>query len=265
MRYVGIDLAWGERNTTAVAVLQGSDDPVQGAALIAIAESLLTDADILQFCDEHDNGGGFVIGIDAPLLVPNATGRRPCEATLSRCLRSFEAGPHPANRTLLAGKDGTIRGERIAQAFVNRDIPHTPYLDTLPHPPRAVFEVFPHPAHVVLFNLTKTLKYKARPNRSREDRLAEMRRYVAYLFALQNADPPLRFAPEVWNPLATIDDTLKGAPLKTREDVLDAITCAYIALYRTRWGDTKSTVVGDLESGYIVTPVTKELRACFSE
>jgi predicted RNase H-like nuclease len=83
------------------------------------------------------------------------------------------------------------------------------------------------------------------------------------LSLLQNADPPLRFAPDVWSPLATVEDTLKGAALKTREDGLDAITCAYIALYHARWGDTKSTVVGDMEVGYIVTPVTEELRACF--
>ena len=265
MRYVGIDLAWGERNTTAVAVLQGQDDPKAGAKLIAFAPALLSDADVLGFCAEHDDGGRYVVGIDAPLLVPNQTGRRPCEATLSRCLRSYEAGPHPANRTLIAQSDGTIRGERLAQAFVQRDIPHTPYLNTLSTPPRAVFEVFPHPAHVVLFDLAKTLKYKARPDRTRDNRIGEMRRYIAYLSDLQTAVPSLTLPPDLWNPLATIEGTIKGTDLKIREDVLDAITCAYITLHRTRFGDEKSAVVGDLKEGYIVTPVTDALRHCFAK
>jgi predicted RNase H-like nuclease len=257
-RYVGIDLAWGEKNTTAVVVLEG-------AAPVAAADALGGDADILAFVDAWDDGGELFVAIDAPTLVPNESGRRPCEAVLSSCLRKYEAGPHPSNRSRLAAPDGTVRGERIVAALAERGIAHTPYLDTLPAPARAAFEVFPHPAHVALFGLAKTLKYKAKPGRPLDARLAEFRRYAALLDGLRDADPPLHLPIDGPLAFARRDPAgfATGAALKRHEDLLDALTCAYVALYRHRWGDDRCPVVGDLVSGYIVTPATEAMRECF--
>ena len=272
MRYVGIDLAWGDKNTTAVVVLEAreANDPAGGATLLATAEALASDDDILAFVDAHDNGNGLLVAIDAPLIVPNVTGRRPCEAVLSACLAKVQAGPHPANRVRLATRNGTIRGERIAAALALRSLPQTPFLETLPagQPPRAVFEVFPHPAHVALFGLTKTLKYKAKPGRTIETRLAEFAHYTDLLRGLVAADPPLALPPESSAWLARDLPLLALTALKRHEDALDALTCAYVALYHHRWGssgtDGRSVVVGDLASGYIVTPADEAMRACFS-
>lgn len=263
VRYMGIDLAWGSRNTSAVVVLEG--DPNRGATLLAAAEALGGDDEILAFVDRWDTGGGALIALDAPTIVPNETGRRPCETILSRCLAKAQAGAHPANRTLLAGPDGTVRGERIAAALAAQGFPQTPFLNTLAadKPPRAAFEVFPHPAHVALFGLDKTLKYKAKPKRTVETRHAEFRRYAAFLAALRHADPPL-FLPEDSDFQVGRDTTaLLPAALKRHEDTLDALTCAYVALYRHRWGDERCSVVGDLEAGFIVTPVTDAMKTCF--
>lgn len=263
MRYIGIDLAWGEKNTTAVVVLEGTPDA--GAAPVAAADALTDDASILSFVDAWDDGAGLLVAIDAPTIVPNETGRRPCEAVISACLRRHEAGAHPSNRSRLAAPDGTIRGERLVAALAERGIAHTPYLAARPEPVRAAFEVFPHPAHVALFGLEKTLKYKAKPGRSLEGRIAEFRRYASLLTALSAADPTLRlpfdggllaFAARDPGVFGT------GAALKRHEDLLDALTCAYVALYRHRWGDEKCPVVGDLTHGYIVTPATGAVRAC---
>ena len=49
------------------------------------------------------------------------------------------------------------------------------------------------------------------------------------------------------------------------EDALDAITCAYVALYRHRWGDARCPVVGDPATGYIVTPATDAMATCFRD
>lgn len=264
MRYIGIDLAWGEKNTTAAVVLEGT--PADGAAPIAAADALADDGSILAFVDAWDDGGGLLVAIDAPTLVPNETGRRPCEAAISACLRRQEAGAHPSNRSRLAAPDGTIRGERIVAALSGRGVAHTPYLDTLVPPPRAAFEVFPHPAHVALFGLEKTLKYKAKPGRSLEGRLAEFRRYAALLAGLADGDPPLRLPAAGPLAFAARDPAAfaTGAALKRHEDLLDALTCAYVALYRHRWGDERCPVVGDLTNGYIVTPATAGTRACLS-
>jgi hypothetical protein len=124
-----IDLAWGSKTPRRRSCWTASD---LGATLIASPDSLLTDDEILAFVRDNDTGGGLLVAIDAPTIVPNETGRRPCEATLSRCMAKAQAGPHPANRTLLSGADGTVRGERIAAALAAQGLPQTPYLDSLP-------------------------------------------------------------------------------------------------------------------------------------
>ncbi len=265
MRYIGIDLAWGGKNTTAAAALEG--DPFQGATLVAAADALLTDEEILAFVAGNDSSDGLLVAIDAPTIVPNETGRRSCEALLSRCMAKSQAGPHPANRTLLSGPDGTVRGERIAAALSEYGVPQTPYLAALPgdKPMRAAFEVFPHPAHVALFGLERTLKYKAKSKRTWETRQAEYRRYAAFLLALRDADPPL-FLPADTSFQADREITsLKPAALKRHEDTLDALTCAYIALYYHRWRDERCAILGNLETGFIVTPVNDAMRICFSQ
>lgn len=262
MRYIGIDLAWGARNTTAVfALASAGDAPTAGAAYLAHADALTDNAAITDFVAACDDGGGLLIAVDAPTLVPNETGRRPCEDILSRCLRRVEAGPHPANRRLLGDADAQVRGETLVALLAARlGVSHTPYFAATE--PRAVFEAFPHPAHVALFGLEKTLKYKAKPGRTKESRHGEFRRYAAFLEALRTADPPLLLAPawECTDPAAFATEAL----LKRYEDTLDALTCAYVALHRHRWGDERSAVVGDLVRGYVVTPATEEMRDCFA-
>ncbi len=269
MRYIGIDLAWGTKNTTAAVALQGIDpsgDPADGAELIACNDALTDNDSIVAFVREWGGAsGGVLVGIDAPLLVPNQTGRRPCETILSRCMARAQAGPHPANRNLVAtGPESTVRGETLVARFAEElKIAHTPYLDASSAPLRACFEVFPHPAHVALFDLDKTLKYKIKPNRPRETRLSEFERYVRFLTGLGASDPPLSLTAPASDWLRCDPAEQTPVALKRFEDALDALTCAYVALYRHRWGDARCPVVGDLSNGYIVTPATETMSACF--
>jgi hypothetical protein len=66
VRFVGIDLAWGGRRPSGVAVL----DP-DG---VVVAEGWATaDEEIIGFLAEHDQGGA-VVALDAPLVVGNRRG-----------------------------------------------------------------------------------------------------------------------------------------------------------------------------------------------
>ena len=47
---------------------------------------------------------------------------------------------------------------------------------------------------------------------------------------------------------------VRGKSLKGYEDTLDSLICAYVGLYHWYWGDEKSEVIGNLKTGYIVTP-----------
>ncbi len=259
MRFVGIDLAWGRRNTTAAVAL--SRHPHNGSLdATAEADALTDDEAILDFVRQADDGGGLVIGIDAPLDVPNETGERPVEAALRRCFGPYQAGAHPANRRLYKGD---IRGERLAERLsaefsIQNDFHFPPGDGTV----RRCLEVFPHPAHIVLFGLTRTLKYKARTGRDLVTRHAEFARLVEGIRSLAQTTPSLHPPDWLLPPLSA----LRASALKRYEDRLDALMCAYIAAYFWHWGEgDRCTVIGDKQTGYVITPTTPALRQCLEK
>src|SRR3984885_5781066 len=143
MPFFWLDLAWGEKNNTGVAVVDSDGRLLHvGAAhddaSIAAAVEPYFSADCL-------------VAIDAPLIVRNPTGARPCETALNRDFHSFEAGAHPANTENPAFK--SPRGARIAEAL-------TVDINPAASSTRRGIEVYPHPATVALLGLEKTLKYK---------------------------------------------------------------------------------------------------------
>lgn len=251
LRFIGLDLAWSPRNRSGAAAIEGDE---AGGTLVDVA-LLGDDADVLAYIDRHAGAGPAVVAVDAPLRVPNTAGRRPAEAAISAAFRRYEAGAHPANRRRLAF-DGEVRGEALVQALAAHGFAHTAGIEAGVRD-RRVVEVFPHPAMVAIFGLDRTLKYKARPNRSHGARLSEWRRYQALLRGLTAADPPLHGH----QPLLDIDPAaLRPARLKDYEDQVDALMCAYIGLYAARWGASRCRVFGTLDEGSIFTPVPAEMR-----
>lgn len=253
-RYIGVDLAWSARNRSGAAVLAGGPE---GAALAEPPALLGGLEEIVGYIERHAGDGPAIVAVDAPLWVPNAEGRRPAEAELTAAFRSYEAGAHPANRRLLA-RDGVVRGEQLVAALAGLARPFR-HVDRVAagEDGRLVTEVFPHPAMVAIFELGRTLKYKARPGRGADERLAAWAAYHARLRGLGAADPPLR------GPLPLLDAKvaeLRPARLKDHEDMVDALFCAYIALYAHRWGAARCRTFGDMERGYIFTPVPAEMR-----
>jgi predicted RNase H-like nuclease len=249
---VGLDLAWSPRNPTGAAVISGD---IYGGMLIETA--LLGDLEqIVAFVARHAGDGPALVAVDAPLRVPNAAGRRPAEALLGQVFRRYDAGAHPANRGLPAFRGG-VRGEQLVEALAAHSIVHDRATIEAGVAARQVVEVYPHPAMVALFELDKTLKYKARPGRSMATRRAAWRSYQQHLLGLASADPPLR-GHAAW--LAADVDQLSGRRLKDYEDQTDAIMCAYIALYAFRWGAARCRAFGSLEEGSIFTPVPESMR-----
>lgn len=239
MFYVGIDLAWGDRKPTGLAVL---DD---AGALVALA-SVRTDAEIYAALEQFV-AGPCLVAMDAPLVVKNATGNRPAEQQLNRDFAAFQAGAHPSN----TGKPEFAQLPRAARVAEHLD------LDIDPHSTqgRRAIEVYPHPATVALFRLGRTLKYKNKPGRTVEGLKAELQTLIAHLTALATADPPLQLGSSAtWtNLVASVDAATRKSELRLAEDQVDAVVCAYVAAYAVR-RPRDVTVYGDLAEGYIVTP-----------
>jgi predicted RNase H-like nuclease len=252
-RYIGLDLAWAERNATGAATLRGGPS---GATLVGQPE-LLHDLDaIVAYVAAQAGAGPAIVAVDAPLRVPNSAGRRRAEAELSAAFRAYQAGAHPANRTLLArGVNGAVRGEQLVERL--RDHGFQP-ADRIAAgaPGRLITEVYPHPAMVAIFNLERTLKYKARPGRLLAERLAAWECYQGGVRSLAAADPPLHGDLRL---LAVDVAGMPGAALKRYEDRIDALFCAYIALYAHRWGAARCRTFGSLAEGWIFTPVPAQM------
>lgn len=251
---IGIDLAWSARNDTGIAALHWSES--DRAARLIDCRLARSDEDILAAVKSVDNPH-IVVAIDAPTVVPNIEGRRPADSKISAAFQRFRAGAYPANRRLLATHLGDqVRGEVITQRLESElQIIHRAEIDPRT-PMRQCFEAFPHPAMVVLFQLERTLPYKARADRSLADRLTA---FTEYHRLIRDQLTALEPAILLTDSLATLLDDLAlphtPTALKRHEDQLDALLCAYIALYYWYWGAERCHIFGSFREGYTVTPI----------
>lgn len=237
MHYVGVDLAWGQRNPTGVAVLDGD-------GVLVHVSAAGDDDDVLAQIGPYV-AGPCVVAVDAPLVVTNPTGTRPCETALNRDFRHYDAGAHPANTGLAWFADGG-RGARLCRALS---------LDLDPRSPstRRALEVYPHAAAVVLFGLDRTLKYKQKQGRDVALLQSELLRLVGLIEGL----PDVCLDHPDWRRLTTtVGTATRKSELRRAEDPIDAVLCAYVArFFLTRPGEV--TIYGEPSTGCIVTPTPR--------
>jgi predicted RNase H-like nuclease/ppGpp synthetase/RelA/SpoT-type nucleotidyltranferase len=223
--YLGIDLAWGEKNPTGIAVL---DDSCRLLRLSAVTTDAAIEATVAAYAD-----GRVIAGIDSPLVVTNPTGSRPAEQALSADFRKFHAGTHPSNTGKPEFAHGT-RGARVAER-----------LGLVVH--ETALEVYPHAALVALFDLDGILTYKDKRGRDLPHLRSELLRLMGLVESLVTTD-------QTWaNLRAAVEGATRKSDLRVAEDQVDAVVCAYVAWYADRHPD-RVTAYGDEETGIIVTP-----------
>ncbi len=188
--------------------------------------------------EAQENAG---IGIDAPTVIPNATGMRIADRLAHSLYGKYHAGAYPASRARSFWK----RTTGLSSALVKMGFGHGDDLS-----PRGAgrfqIEVHPHAASVQLFVLDRIIKYK---KGLLVDRALELQRFRELLLQrLPSLVPKLDLSalPEV--PVSS------GRALKAVEDQLDAVLAAYIAAYWWYWGRERNEVLGNARLGYIVVP-----------
>ncbi|RYV52960.1 DUF429 domain-containing protein [Pengzhenrongella frigida] len=244
MAYIGLDLAWGRNARTGLAAL----DP---AGRLTASGAVRTDDEIAAFVAEHAPGE-VVAAIDAPLVVPNLTGRRVCEALVAQEFGRYHAGAYPANRS--RPYFDPPRAATLAERFGWDVDPGTTPLSGS----SVAIEVYPHPAMVTLFGLATVLPYKAKPGRD----VGSLR--AAFILLLDHlertCEDPLQLSRSArWAGLRRAAATAeRKSQLGAIEDEVDAILCAYLAWL---WGrqDRRMRVLGDVTGGYIVIPGTAQV------
>ena len=244
IRFIGIDLAWSDRNPSGFAVLRG--DSLKGGVRLTETALVHSDKDIRDAVKLASGDTDCLLAIDGPIIAPNAAGTsRACDKAVSRDFGRFHAGTYPANREL------SVRPIRLRKALQRDGFSPDPSLPS--HSPcRRQLEIFPHPAQVVLFHRKRIIKYKKGPVASKRAGLTELiesvRKYLC------NETPPLLDSPALTALFDTDISALRGRMMKNFEDRVDALLCAYMAAYYWRWREERCRVYGDVKAGYIICP-----------
>lgn len=231
--YIGIDLAWGEKNFSGFCVSQQ-----EGQKLKIIDIKLLKSIDeILQEIQKYKDFKTY-IGVDAPLVVPNETGNREIEKNFNKDFAQYKISMLPANKKLLTKYSPKIRSielfEKLSELGYKRDYEND----------KVIFEVYTHSTIAMCFHNHSILPYKRKKGRSLEFIKEQLGLYKKYL--LKEFHSHTIFKEEILS--------LKGQKVKDYEDMLDSITCAY-AMWYCRDNDAKFYQVEGVNT--FVTPVSK--------
>jgi predicted RNase H-like nuclease len=190
-----------------------------------------------------------LIAVDAPTLIPNATGARVPDRLTHKYFGRYHAGCYPAN----LDRPFASRTVGFGLSLEQRGFVHAPTIETQ-QSGRYQIEVYPHPAMVHLFRLNSILKYKKGRLAGRKAELIKLRHYI--LEILPQLTPRLTLSSSDRSRFALLPfpEKMTGDALKTVEDQLDSLVCAYIGAYWWHWGKERNWVLGDLSTGYLVIP-----------
>ena len=220
-RLIGIDLAWSKRNGTGCVELAWDGEELS-LSRVKLCGSI---KEIVEWINPSD--GDWVVAVDAPLVVKNKTGRRDADADVSDRYRKFEAGAYPTNLTLLSEDHRGGQLLRTLEACNGQVVEQAADASGS----RLVFETYPHAVMVELFPLARTIKYKKGRVVQRRSGQRELAEEIRAHLCSEAANPRLRIDSELADLLREPDPILKGRDLKSREDKLDGLICAYTAAW----------------------------------
>ena len=162
-------------------------------------------------------------------------------------MRDFRCGAHAANTSNLAcfGPDAGIW--RLVRLLHERGYIQSPDSVVEKTSGRFFFECYPHPALLGLFDLKRTIAYKVRHRD-----LQSWKGLLQMISTLGESSVPVQNVAEFF--------PASMPHQKVNEDAVDSFVAAYVAAWLFEHGYERSMVLGDLTSGYIVTPVSDATR-----
>lgn len=245
-RYIGIDLAWahgGARakpNETGVAAIDRSGAVIDCGWTRGIEETM-------DWLARTAVDGSTLAFVDAPLVVDNPAGQRPCERDVGRRYGRWKVSANSTNQNS-RHQAGVLLRERLeASGWAYDDGRGGPPADGL-----VMSECYPYTTLVGAEELgydQERPRYK-RPGRRppqgwRATRADTCDDLITRLAALAEADPPLLLASHpVSHQLMTEPSPERDALYKHREDLIDALLCAWTAALWSRHGLTRCQVLG---------------------
>ena len=172
--FIGIDAAWKPQNSSGVAIARGSSEE---ATLVDLAYPD-THADVAAVVEKF-LGENTVVCIDAPLIATNPRGTcRDCERDIGREFGRFHASAHVMNQP----KFESYGLGHLVRMLENLGFSHGVEAKHIRTDDLRMFEVYPHPAHIRLFDRKRIIGYKrGRGVAQQRAGLAELRELTAQL------------------------------------------------------------------------------------
>jgi predicted RNase H-like nuclease len=231
---LGIDAAWTETNASGLAL---AAETSAGWELVAVApsyQSFISDSggrcvdsipkapDLLEACQNRLGRPVNIVAIDMPLSNKPIIGRRAADDAVSRAYGGRKCGTH----TPSSKRPGKI-SDNLRKGFALAGYP----LLTTAMSASGLIEVYPHPALIELATAPERLKYKVGKARNYWPSLspAERRQMLLRSWA-EIAHLLEREIRGVITSLPTLGVNPTGVQLKSFEDILDAIVCAWVAI-----------------------------------
>lgn len=245
MKFIGIDLGW----TSGFSGLCCLHWELNQLRVLDLARKRPLE-EVLDWIDSWVSPPEpALVAVDAPTLIPNATGMRLPDKLTHRYFGRYHAGCYPAN----LNRPFASRTVGFGLSLEQRGFVHAPAIDPQASG-RYQIEVFPHPAMVHLFRLNSILKCKKGRLAERKAELIQLVHYI--LEILPQLTPSLALSASDCSRLALLPfpKRMTGNALKAVEDRLDSLICAYIGAYWWYWGRERNWVLGDISTGYLVVP-----------
>lgn len=246
MRYLGIDLAWGEGSQTKPPNRSGVVALAPDGRIVSAGWTIGLDGarEWIETNAEEDT----LVFVDAPLLIDNEDGQRLPERQVGQRYGKWWVS---ANSTNI--KSPRQAGVHLRQHLETRGWRYDDGLDGPPEHGRVISECYPYTAIVGAPDLhydDKRPRYKRAPKGVRGSEAWSLRtsacdELIKRLAALSCSEVPIDLLshPETAALVETCSPTV-AAQYKQREDLLDAAICAWTAAMWHRFGEARCQVLG---------------------
>jgi len=249
---IGFDSAWTDNPKAPGAVCSIRID--RGAATFK-EPSLASFSEALAFIrDEQSNVDLCLVALDQPTIVPNMTSMRPVDRVAASVISWLGGGVQPANRS----KVGMFDDDAPIWSFKTKlEATEDPELARAATHGLFLIEVFPALAIISLelafFGRLKAPRYN--PQRRKTFKLLDWHAVVEAVRIYGRRSNIVGLAK--W-----LDDTEeRERPTKSDQDKLDSAICAVVGYHWLLADRRASLMIGDLNAGYMITPVAPETLA----
>lgn len=249
---VGIDAAWTSAGSSGVAIVEVT---AAGAELVAAAPSYAAFCDLKVGAEidwRNTKGGPFdaadilgvsarltgrlpdVIAIDMPLSTETISRRRVADNLVSSAFGAMGAGTHSPSEQRPGAHGQRLQGALEKEGYVLQT--NDRYTDG-----KRLIEVYPHPALIRLCESDRRLPYKASKCSKYWPGVAAADRRKSLLQAWEEIAE--RLEGRIAGSRAAVSEAIRSCrAMKSVEDVIDAIVCAWVGVC---FSNAEATSFGD--------------------